>query len=721
EAELGISKDHSGIIELPDETPIGIGVNEILGLPDTILEVEITPNRPDLLGLIGIARDLSASQELSLQVPDADLGSHAKGDHISTVLSILNQVPELCPRYTARVIRGLKVEDSPQWLKERLVRAGLRPINNVVDITNFVMLETGHPLHAFDYDKLACPAGERIPQVLIRRAGNGEKVNALDDREYSLSANDMVIADPEKAIAVAGVIGLTNSHIEDTTIAIVIESAGFNPQAVRRTSYLHKISTDSSYRFERGQAPESAEYASARAAALILEIAGGTLCEGMLDDWQHPQPCRIIGIRTSRFERVIGYRLGSEQVKSYLCRLGLKFFKYATWMPGMISDPDSLYCFHTEQMEQGITEFTEKDDCIHTLYFEIPAARVDLEREIDLIEELARLDGYDKPQKENIPALIMDMNAHLLQRRVADYMVANGFFEAVNYSFVDEEDHWKLWGKDEQQLIRLKNPPSANQAVMRNGLIPGLLRNLQYNLDHGARDIALFELNKLYLADEKGQITEPMRLSALATGHSMPLHWQSKSPVFDIFRTKGILASLFEELSLDPSETYCAPYPYLAKDKAISYLIDGKVIACCGMIAPEIAAAFGIDTVDLKQDIWLIDIDLDHLISTARDIQPVYQNIPRYPAVERDLAFVVDGSVTYNDIEQTVKSAHPQLIRKVTVFDEYRGKQITDNSRSIAIRITIADEEKTLTDAAVENVIASVREKLTTPWSIIMR
>ncbi len=722
EAELGISKDHDGIIELPEDTPLGIGVNEIMGLPDSILEVEITPNRPDLLGVMGIARDLSASMDKSLLIPEFDLAAASVSGKVTSVLKIANLVPELCPRYTARVIRGVRIAKSPQWLRERLVRAGLRPINNIVDITNFVMLETGHPLHAFDYDKLACPAGESIPQIIIRCAVDGEKVNALDERQYSLCSRDIVIADPQKAIAVAGVVGLCNSHIEDSTTCIVLESAAFNPQSIRRTAYFHKISTDSSYRFERGQAPESAEFASSRTAALILEIAGGTLCEGMLDDWQYPQTRKIIGIRPSRFDQVIGYRLESEQIKNHLCRLGLKFVKYATWVPGVIADPETLYCFHAEQMEQGITEFTENDKCVHSLYFETPPARVDLEREIDLIEELARLDGYDKPKKATPPALIMDMNAHLIKRRIEDLFVANGFYEVVNYSFTDEEDHFKLWNKSTaQELIRLKNPTNANQSVMRAGLIPGLLRNLQFNLDHGARDIALFELNKIYINDERGRICEPLRLAAVATGRSTPLQWQTVSPMYDIYRIKGVLTAVFEELGISPVESYYSARPFIVKDRAIDYIINDQAIACCGMLDPETAAAFGIDTVVLKQDVWVIDIDLELLISMAKDLSGIYQNIPKYPTVERDLAFIMDSNITYHDIVKTIQQVDPILIRKISVFDEYRGKQIAENARSIAIRLTIADDEKTLTDAAIENVIASVREKLIALWQVKMR
>jgi len=722
EAELGMSNNHNGIIELPDATRIGASVNDILGLPDTVFEVEITPNRPDLLGILGIARDLSASLDTPFKVPRADLSKHRTTDQVSAVLSIINRVPDLCPRYTARVIRGLRVAESPQWLKERLIRAGLRPINNVVDITNFVMLETGHPLHAFDYDKLACPDGENKPQVLIRCAYDGEIVNALDDRQYSLCANDMVIADPEKAIALAGVIGLTNSHIEESTTSIVIESAGFNPQSVRRTTYLHKITTDSSYRFERGLAPESAEYASARAADLILTIAGGVLCDGVLDDWQAPKAPRFIGIRPCRYKQVIGYSLDSEQIKSYLCRLGLRFIQYATWIPGEITDLGQLYCFHAEQMAQGITEFTEKDDCIHTLYFEIPPARVDLFREIDLIEELARLDGYDKPQKQNIPALIMDMHAHQMQRKIADLLVGNGFYECINYSFADDNDLIRLMGKERMpDLVRLKNPPSANQAVMRASLISGLLRNLQYNLHHAAKDLALFELNKIYINDQNGQVCEPLRLTALATGCSSSMHWQRKATSYDIFRVKGILTSIFEAVGIDPVEEYSSQYPYLVSDRSIRYVHNGEYIAYCGMIRPEIAAAFGIDTVELKQDVWLIDVDLDSLIALSKDTHPIYQNIPRFPVVERDIALVLQSDVSYNEICNAIRDTNPALIKDLCVFDEYRGKQIANDARSLAIRLMICDQEKTLTDAAVENVIASVITMLDDKWQIKMR
>ncbi len=363
EDELGISDDHDGIMILPKDAPIGTDLASYLGIEDTCYDVEITPNRPDLLGIIGVARDLSALLKLPLTLPETKLKE--SNEQIEDHLSLKNEVPELCTRYTARIIKNVEIKESPSWLKKQLISVGLRPINNVVDITNFVMMEFGHPLHAFDYSLIN---GKKI---IVRKAKENEKFPALDEITYKLNKDDIVIADEERAIALAGIIGGENSHITSDTKDIVIESANFLYSSIRKTAGRMKISTDSSYRFERDITDEVAELASVRACELILDIAGGKLLKGKLDSFPSPKELRKVSIRPSRVKKILSIEITSKQIKEYLTALGLNFKK-------------------------------EAED---NLEFEIPYYRKDLTREIDLIEEVIRLNGYN-----NVPTFLKAQN-----------------------------------------------------------------------------------------------------------------------------------------------------------------------------------------------------------------------------------------------------------------------------------------------------------------------
>ncbi|MDY0152833.1 MAG: phenylalanine--tRNA ligase subunit beta, partial [Candidatus Cloacimonas sp.] len=512
EKELGISENHAGIIELPADTALGISPNALYALPDTVFELEITPNRPDLLGYIGIARDLSAKLNRPVKLPDLSIPDATFACE-EQPLKLVNLEHDLCPRYIARVFRNIHLGESPLWLKSALIKSGLRPINNLVDITNYVMLEYGHPLHAFDYSTLAPQANDTIPAIVIRKAEAKEAFTALDGKSYTLDGDELVIADGVKASALAGVMGGAQSAIGKDTTKIVLESAAFDPGSIRKTSYKHKLSTDSSYRFERHLSDHSPADASLRATQLICELAGAELGEKAYGSWPKHSNTLILGIRPDRYAQVIGYPLSDEKIKDYLDKLGLTFVQYGTWKPGIIADINEIVCHHGEQIKQGITEFTEEPDCVHSLYFEIPTCRVDLEREIDLIEELARLDGYERVPVKTAPQRIMDRHAYRLRKLIADYAVNRGCYETLNYSFSEPALMAKLGyqkSSPEQQMIRLVNPQSSNMSAMRTTLIPQLLQNLAYNLNHGERNIKLFELGKVYL--KKGAThTEPFR------------------------------------------------------------------------------------------------------------------------------------------------------------------------------------------------------------------
>lgn len=723
EKELGISDNHNGIIELDPDTPIGISVNQLYELPDLIFELEITPNRPDLLGYIGIARDLSAKLNRPLKLPEINIPS-AKCKAETMPLELVNEDTELCPRYIARLFDKVELKESLLWMKSALIKSGLRPINNLVDITNYVMLEYGHPLHCFDYEKLApLPDKPETPAIVVRKAYKGEPITTLDGKHFQLEGDELVIADGIKPSAIAGVMGGDVSAISESTKRIVLESAAFNPASIRRTSYRHKLSSDSSYRFERHLSEYSAPDASLRATQLICELAKAELCEVVYDSFPHPQKPLILGVRPERYAKVIGYELEEDKIKEYLTRLGLKFLQYGNWKPGKIDDLATLYCHHTEEMKQGKTEFTELPDCEHTHYYEIPPFRVDLEREIDIIEEIARLDGYDKVPVKTTPQRIMDRHSYRIKNIAVDYLVSRGFYETLNYSFSEADLMYKLGYKDEDQeldMIKLKNPQSSNQSAMRTSLMPQLLQNLAYNLNRGEKNIKLFELGKTYLQN-KPLASESYYLAAILTGLNKEEHWQDKANNITVFWVKGIVEELLSLLHLKKYQIKAITQPFLSVSESAAYYFGSNQLAFYGKVTPQIAENFGIDIIELKQDIWIIQFSIENIIDATRNFNLQYQDIPRLPAVVRDISFLIAEDIPYSEIEKTIQEVDQNLISEITAFDEYRGKQIPQGKHSLTLRLKLMDKEKTLTDERVDYLVDSVIKKLVDTWQITMR
>lgn len=720
ERELGISEDHSGIIELASDTALGISVNELYALPDTVFELEITPNRSDLLGYMGIARDLSASLNRELKLPAPVFEEQSS----EAPLLLRVDEPGLCPRYIARIFDNVTIGESPLWLKTRLLKAGLRPINNIVDITNYVMLCTGNPLHAFDYDKLEkLNPNDSHPSIIVRKAKANETILALDGKTYQLLESDLVIADGQKASAIAGVMGGELTAISTSTRRIVLESADFNPSAIRKTSYRLKLSTDSSYRFERHLSDHAPAYASQMATELIMLLAGGQLTSAALDDWQNPSGNRVLGLRPARVELICGYHFSDQEIRTYLERLGLEFIQYGTFKPGPVNAPDEIFCFHGEQLKAGITEFTEAEDCIHAHYYKIPPQRVDLEREIDLIEELARLAGYGKVPHKTLPSQIMDRHAWKIRQKLEDFFVDRGCFEVLNYSFDDPEQMAKLgFAPDDpiMDMIRLVNPQSSNQSVLRSSLIPGLLANLAYNLNHGERDVRLFEQAKVY-RKESGKPVEPRKLCALLTGMDAPEHWSSKAGKLNVFQIKGIVEELLALLGLNELSTAEIRRPYLVENEGLEYLAQGRTLAFCGRIKPVVAERFGIDTLILKQDVWFIELDADALTEATRKQALTYNPIPRSQGVTRDLSFLIPEAVSYETLQTTIKTIDSELIEEARIFDEYRSKHIPEGFKSMSIHLFLRDSTKTLTDERIDLVVDSVIKTLQNSLQITLR
>ncbi|MFC1898489.1 phenylalanine--tRNA ligase subunit beta [Candidatus Cloacimonadota bacterium] len=677
EKELGISDNHDGILVLPEDAPIGTSMSSYLKTDDVCYDVEITPNRPDLLGMLGVARDLSAILGQPIQYPQAEILE--SNELIEDHLALENIAPELCTRYTARMIKGVTVQESPEWLKQYLLAVGLRPINNVVDVTNFVMMEYGHPLHAFDFHLI------EDKKIIVRTARKNEKFPALDEETYILNESDLVIADSKKAIALAGVIGGENSHITETTKDIVIEAANFLYSSVRKTAGRLKISTDSAYRFERDIADETAELASQRATQLILELAGGTLMKGMLDSYPNPIGERIVSIRPSRVKLLLTIDLTNEEIKSYLTALGLEL----------------------------------KDEQSDNLSFSIPAYRKDLVREVDLIEEIIRLHGYNNVETFLKTQQVMNREVFYTRRQVADILVNNGFSEVKNWNFTDPEDLDKLKIPDDDERRNnavLMNPLGSRFSIMRSMLLPHLLNNTLFNLNHGTRDLKIFEMSKVFFRKDEKLANEKLHVSGLLTGKLNPTYWKEQSREVDFYDVKGIIEEILESLNIVKYKIEKSAEAYFQPGLGADIIYRNKTIAVLGKIDPKILEKF-----DIEEKVYSFDIDLDTVFNFYSFADPIFRDIPKFPPVLRDLSFVISKEHSYNEIVKSMKQVNPGIIKKVELFDEFTGKNIKDGFRSLTFSIVFSSDTKTLTDEIINKNLQKVIEKLKKEFSIVMR
>ena len=678
EKELGLSENHDGIIMLPEDTPLGQSVADIYNISDTVYDVEITPNRPDLLGMLCVARDLSALTGLPLKEPVTELNESETP--VSEKVKVINNAPEKCTRYTARYIEGVKIQESPEWLKNKLESVGLRPINNVVDVTNFVMMELGHPLHAFDYDKLA------EHTIIVRTASPGEKITALDDNEYELTEDDLVIADAAKPSAIAGVIGGAGSQITDETVNIVIESANFAYNSVRRTGNRYKISTDSSYRFERDMSDVNAELAGKRAAELILEVAGGILYKGFVDNY--PSPCEPVNVklRYSRIQHVLGLKIPDEQIKSYIKALGCKILE-----------------------EDG-----------NILLVESPHFRKDLVREIDYIEEIIRLHGYNNVpvKKEYNP--VMNHTKFYLKRELQDQMVQNGFFEAINwpYSSPDYLDQLKINEDDiRRKNVTIRNPLGAQYSIMQSIILPNLLKNAVTNINYGNKNVRLFEMTKVFSeSNDNTPAHEALHLCAVMLGESSEMYWKSETSPVDFFDMKGVVEDILRKTADVDFSYEISNEPFLQKGQAADIYLKKEKIGYLGKLDTKIAESFDID-----EPLFCMNLDVEILLKIREQNKVEFSSIPQFPSMSRDISFVVSKSVSVKDICDTIQNVNHRIIKSVSVFDDYQGKGIESGFRSLSFKIIFLSETKTLTDDYVSKLFDKILSVLRKKFEIIMR
>lgn len=697
--ELGLGEDASGLLILPADAKVGQSFAEHLGRAagDVVYDLEITPNRPDLNSLVGIAREICAITGNPLRLPEIKLpetsevapaqgtvrAEHApaKPEHIEDFIAVRLEDPELCPRYTARLVRGVKIGPSPAWLKQRLESVGLRSISNVVDVTNFVMLEIGQPLHAFDYHLLSAPApaaggsgkSASHPTIVVRRATEGEAFTTLDGQVRKLSSQMLVIADETTAVALAGIMGGLNSEIKETTADVLIESACFKPQSIRATSRKLDLRSDASYRFERGSDLDGCDWASRRAAQLILETAGGQLVEGVVDAYPKPYVPKEITLRCARTDELLGVAIPPAQQADMLRRLQLDL------------DP---------QTSAGATQIQPEGTARLTV--RIPAFRVDLKREIDLIEEVGRLYGVDKIPSRTPSGVIGSHPYDAVHDQLAEarrLLAGLGLDEVQGQTLLPDTAAKRAI---DQLPIPLANPLSSDMDVLRPSLLPGLLDALQRNLSRKNEDVAFFELGRVFLP-ANGTTHEERRLAIALTGRRAPIFWsgEEREARFDVPDLKGTLEEFFDQFGVRGLTYSRRPEPTGLYAESAMIQLGKQPIGELGQLLPALARQF-----DLRDPVLLAELNLD-LLQTRRNTVKTFRPLPPFPSVRRDVAMVVPETVTHEMVISTVKQAKPANLESVELFDVFRGKNVPPNHKSLAYMFTYRHGDRTLTDAEV--------------------
>ncbi|MBI1839481.1 MAG: phenylalanine--tRNA ligase subunit beta [Verrucomicrobia bacterium] len=677
--ELGLAEDAEGLLLLPPGAKVGQPFAEHLGRSgsDVVYDLEITPNRPDWNSVIGIAREISALTGNPLRLPDTSFPAGESADPVADTVVVELADPELCPRYTARLVLGIEVRPSPDWLRQALQKVGLRSINNVVDVTNYVMLETGQPLHAFDLRHMSRDAAGKA-RVVVRRAAAGESFTTLDGQKRALTSEMLLIADSSSGVALAGVMGGENSEIQPTTRDVLLESAYFKPQNIRATSKALALKTDASYRFERGADIEICDWASRRAAQLIVQTAGGRPAAGVVDAYPAPPSSREIALRFSKTREVLGVDIPPAAQSAFLDALGIQA---------------------VQSTAAGAT-------------FRAPSFRVDLKREHDLIEEVGRLFGIDKipsasPRGEVGSHPYDAVHDSLAEAR--ELAVGLGLVEAQGQTLISEKAAVRVASAD--RLVPLAYPLSADMNVLRPSLLPGLLDSLRHNLSRQNQDVALFEVGRVFSLVQ-GQVREERNIAFAMTGARFPAFWsgEDREARCDIHDLKGALEDWLERFGLKG-------VGYLRQEAGGEFYIEraavllGKqTLGAMGQLSPILAKQY-----DLRDAVYVAELNLD-LCLARRNPTRSFKPLAAFPSVRRDVAMLVEESITHDAVLAAVREAKPSNLENVRLFDVFRGKNVPDGQKSLAYALTYRAADRTLTDAEVnaahESVVAQFQSRL---------
>jgi len=676
EDELGIGTAHDGIMVLPEDAVVGTDAKDFLHLKtDAVIEYEITANRVDAASHVGVARDLYAYLKLNgipckYNYPDVSAFKAGEGQAIPV------EVKENAgtPRYSGITIRGVKVAPSPEWLQKDLRAIGLNPVNNIVDISNFVLFELGQPLHIFDADKI--DGGK----VIVRRAEAGEKIKTLDGIERELKAEDIVIADSHRPMCIAGVFGGEDSGVTDSTVNIFIEGAYFDPGSIRKTSKVHGLQTDASFRYERGADPAVAALAGRRAALLVLEIAGGKVCGDQLDIYPQPIAKAVIDLDYDRIENFIGKKIGHDTIETILTNLQYEFL---------------------EKTPSGAKVAA-------------PSYMIDVYRECDVVEEILRIYGYNNIElphgmKMSVsPTPSPDPEA--VRNYISNFLAANGFVETMNNSLTKSAYYANLKTWPEEHCVRIVNPLSSDLNVMRQSLVPGGLEVVAYNANRQITNIKTFEYGSVYQKLEEGDGTtlasyEEHQCFCLMMSGSSEKSWRQESRKGSYFQLKGYLELLLKRYGADIYTLETAPAPADIYSEGLVYMLPGtkKELAVMGTVNPAFARKF-----DVKQPVFAAEINWQMLLTLVKRVKVKFTELPKFPEVRRDLALLLDESVTYADMRRSALRAAKKLLKQVTLFDVYRGDKIPEGKKQYALNFVLQDEEKTLTDVEVEKVMGKI-------------
>ena len=627
---------------------------------DAVFELEITANRPDLLSMLGVAREVAAVTGTELKMPEVSL--QCAGENVAGRTSVDVEAPDLCIRYTARLITGVKIGPSPAWLVERIESVGLRPVNNIVDITNFVLMECGQPLHAFDFDKL------RGGRIVVRRAKPGEPITVIDGTVHKLTNETLVIADAEVPTAIAGVMGGLDTEIGDGTTNVLIESALFLPTNIRRTSKALGLASDSSYRFERKMDPRGIDWGSERAAALIAEIAGGSVCEGVIDVGQAPDAEHTITLRPARVCHVLGVEISADEQRAMLEPLGY----------GVVSEG------------AGALEIS------------VPTFRQEVTREIDVIGDIARAYGYGNiPQETHMHVRAVPVQkSDIVSAQTRTLCVGLGYSEARTSSFVatDVAERFRHWS---QEVNVIRNPVSREEPALRTSLIPLLLAAKQIQLSKGTPESALFELSRVYGA-ASGRPEEKTCLALLDDA--------------GFASGRGALDEVFASFGLADKVSY-TEYgdANLADGQSAKLMLGDRLFGVAGTVTTQAAAAAG-----MKSTPAVAEVDFDLIVELAV-LDRRYEPMPKFPAVKRDLCVVVDGAVAWADIQSKAESAAGELAESIVFLSEYRGKQIEAGKKALAFTVTYRAKDRTLTGEEADAAMASVAETMKAEFQAELR
>lgn len=674
EKELGISDNHEGIIILPSDAPLGTPLAEYMG--DAIFNLEVTPNRPDCLSMIGLAREIAALTGEPLHLPDANYVESERLIEKQATVEI--QDPDLCPRYCASLITGIKIAESPEWMQKRLMSYGMRPINNIVDISNFIMLEYGQPLHTFDYDKIIGKG------IVVRRARNGEKITSLDGLDRTLSRDMLVIADKERAVAVAGIMGGANSEVTENTTSILLESASFKPTSVHYTGRTLGMPSEACMRFERGISPEITLPALKRATQLIVELCGGQAAKGIIDVYPGQVERKPIRISSADTKRIVGLEYTTDQIVNSLTALGFE---------------------------------CQEDKASSSVAAKAPHWRSDINIPVDVIEEVARMQGYNQIPTTLLAQPIPKQNPSpitSLKRRVRNIMVGYGFQELVSFSLTNLDSLVKLLPeprKPDPMPLHIANPASSEQEYLRPTLRTGLLSALALNRSFIDEGLRLFEVGKIYVNRQENLPDEIDILCGVICGQRNAPSWQGENRTVDFFDAKGIIEGLLKQIGITAKFEKSADESFHPDNQA-AIIAGSKLIGVVGELRSIVREHF-----EIPSAVYLFEINLPSLLPLIKE--KAYHQIPKFPATMRDIAVVVDINITHQQILDVIKEF--KLVTDVALFDIYSGEQVPAGKKSLAYRLTFQTPDRTLTDQQVNGVQQAILKKLASEFGASLR